>query len=324
VNRRFRFAPTPSRPIHVGSALAALFGWGFARAAEGAFILRVEDIDRARCRPEHERTLLEDLDWLGLDWDEGPGVGGERGPYRQSERMPLYDAAIAELLAAGKAYVCTCSRNDIRRAASAPHLHDLGTGREVPYPGTCRELEAARVLTEGQGGVRLALDRVIAGGAVRWDDMMLGEREEDPRETSGDVLLGRPGQPTYQLAVVVDDIAMGITDIVRGRDLDGSTARQLALRAALGGKPVRHGHHPLIVDEAGRKLSKRDEASPVARLREEGVDPRALVAEVGRAVGVFGGAVRTATAMDFADAVGPWARGERGGERAPWRDGRIG
>lgn len=300
-----------------------MFSWGFARAAEGVFLLRVEDIDRVRCRPEHEATLLEDLEWLGIDWDEGPVVGGAYGPYRQSERLHLYDEATATLVRQGLAYPCTCSRNDIRRAASAPHLHDGLAGGEVPYPGTCRDLPLERPLEGNQGGFRLRLDGAIPLGALRWRDMISGDRREDPRETAGDVLLGRPGQPTYQLAVVVDDIAMGITDIVRGRDLDGSTARQLALRAALGGPPVRHAHHPLIIDANGQKLSKRDEAVPLAVLREMGWEPRAVVALVGRAVGVFGDAVRSASPSDIVDAVAPWAGVGGRADVAPWRDGRV-
>jgi glutamyl-tRNA synthetase len=303
--RRFRFAPTPSRPLHVGSALAALVGWAAARVAGGTFILRIEDIDTTRCRPEHAEGLIADLLWLGLDWDEGPRVGGPFAPYVQSARLADYDAALGRLLAADLVYPCTCSRADIQTARSAPHLDALRGEGEHPYPGTCRAA-GHEGLAEGRGGYRLAIDRCPGGGGRRsWQDAWLGPQAEDLATTCGDVLLGRPGQPTYQLAVVVDDQAMGVTDVVRGRDLLGSTARQLALHAALGhATPPAFGHHPLIVDAAGRKLSKRDEAQPLALLRASGVAPDRVVAAVGRSLGLLDAAVRSAQAADVASALG--------------------
>lgn len=292
--RRFRFAPTPSRALHAGSALAALYGWAACRAAQGHFILRIEDIDRLRCRPEHEATLLDDLAWLGLDWDEPPT--------RQSERMHHYDAALSRL--ADVTYACQCSRADIRQAQSAPHLGIDGEPLEVPYPGTCRH--AHLPLPEQRGGLRLDVDRLGDGAIVAWHDVMLGPQREDVRTTSGDVLLGRAGQPTYQLAVVVDDHLMGVSDVVRGRDLLASTARQILLHRALAGDgapPPRFHHHPLIVDRQGHKLSKRDAAASLRSLRADGVLPDALGAALGRAIGLFEAAVRRATPADWAEAL---------------------
>ncbi len=332
--RRFRFAPTPSRPLHVGSALAALLGWATARLAGGTFILRIEDIDSARCRPEHTAGLLRDLGWLGLDWDEGPDIGGPAGPYLQSGRLADYDTALARLRLAGLIYPCGCSRADIEAARSAPHLDPRAADAERPYPGTCRgtvglastppsgALDALSTgphapLTRGRGGWRLAVDRAPGGPVRRWHDTWLGPHEEDLRATCGDLLLGREGQPTYQLAVVVDDHAMGVTDVVRGRDLLGSTARQLALHAALGHlEAPRYGHHPLIVDAAGRKLSKRDEAAPLAVLREAGVAPERVVAAAGRAICLFSEGVRAARPADVVAALDEVCRADRAPPRA--------
>jgi len=305
--RRFRFAPTPSRELHAGSALAALFGWAAARAAGGRFLLRIEDIDRARCRPEHEARLVEDLAWLGLDWDEPP--------LRQSERILIYDGVLAELVAAGAVFACRCSRADIRQAQSAPHLGLDGEPAETPYPGTCREL-GLPLADDGRGGYRLHVARLGEGAVVAWHDGLRGPAREDVRATSGDFLLGRPGQPTYQLAVVVDDRASGMSDVVRGRDLAGSTARQLLLHRRLGGPEPAFSHHPLLVDGAGHKLSKRDAALSLASLRAAGVDAPTLCAGLGRAIGLFGRGVLRAYPRDWADALASGA--------GPLHDGRYG
>ena len=308
---RFRYAPTPSRWLHLGNALAALLGWGHARARGGAFVLRIEDIDTTRCRPEFEAGALADLAWLGLDWDEGPDVGGPCAPYRQSERLARYDDALAALLAAGRAYPCRCSRADVRAAASAPHLGLGGDPAELPYPGTCRPGpdRPAVALPPDRGGVRLAVADLGDAAIVPWTDGALGPQREDVRATCGDALLGRPGQPTYQLAVVVDDRAMGVTDVVRGRDLLGSTARQILLHGALDAlgpaAPLpRFHHHPLILDDAGHKLSKRDDALALRTWRERGASPAPVIASLGRAVGLFGPSVRAARAQDVSDALG--------------------
>lgn len=308
--RRFRFAPTPSRPLHLGNGLAALLGWGLARAAGARFVLRIEDIDRARCRPEFEASCLADLRWLGLDWDEGPDVGGAFGPYRQSERLDRYDALRDALVARGDAYPCACSRADVRAASSAPHA---GASGEVPYPGTCRPDPAGAASAAAARGAPLAVDRgghrldVTALGddaRVTWVDGLLGVQREDVRASCGDFLLGRPGEPTYQLAVVADDRAMGVTDVVRGRDLIDSTARQLLLHAALArvdglaAPTPRFTHHPLLLDGGGRKLSKRDGDLALAAWREGGAAPASLRAALGRAVGLFSTSVTAASADD--------------------------
>lgn len=312
--RRFRFAPTPSRELHAGSALAAICGWAACRAVAGHFIVRVEDIDRARSRPELEPRLFDDLVWLGLDWDEPPE--------RQSDRLQLYDHALDALVADGRAYPCRCSRADIRAAQSAPHLAVAGEEVEVPYPGTCRG--HAVELPADRGGYRFDVCALGDAAVVDWRDGFIGPQREDVRTTSGDFLLGRAQQPTYQLAVVVDDRLMGITDVVRGRDLLGSTARQILLHRALAGLPgaspaptPTFAHHPLIIDADGRKLSKRDAALSLHALRRDGTDPRTLVARLGRAIGLFDAGVLSATPRDWADAL---ASGDRA---AALHDGRL-
>ncbi len=323
--RRFRYAPTPTRELHVGNGLAALVGWGAARAARGAFVLRVEDIDASRCRPELTDSALADLHWLGVDWDEGPEAGGPCAPYIQSERLARYDSVLEQLRVAGLAYPCRCSRADVRVAMRAPHLHE---GGETPYAGTCRPEGAAAggALAPGRGGYRLDLRAVPGGAVVQVHDAWLGASVEDVRDTCGDFLLGRPGAPTYQLAAVADDIAMGVTDVVRGRDLAGSTARQMLLYRALGHAAPRFAHHPLLVDERGQKLSKRDRAVTLRAMRDDGVAPGGLRARLGAAVGLWGAGTRSATPQDFADAIeafeAPAAALERNGARPPWHDGR--
>lgn len=306
--RRFRFAPTPSRAPHVGNALAALIGWAAARRVGGVFILRIEDIDRTRCKPALEAAWLEDLRWLGVDWDEGPQVGGPHGPYRQSERFERYDALLDDLAGRGLAYPCHCSRADVRAAQSAPHLHQ---GGELPYPGTCRPRRGRalgpsepheRVLSD-RGGYRFDVSGLGPRACVSWVDGWTGPAYEDVRWTCGDFLLGRPGSPSYQLAATADDVAMGITDVVRGRDLLGSSARQVLLWRALGRGRPRFFHHPLMLDSEGRKLSKRDGDALISHQRENGTDPARLRARLGREVGLFSPAVVRAAPADFIDAL---------------------
>ena len=278
-----------------------------ARRAGGDFILRVEDIDRQRCTLALERAALDDLQWLGIDWDEGPDVGGPRGPYRQSERTARYDALLEALSAAGRTYACSCSRADIRRAQRAPHLHQ---GGERPYPGTCRG--AGRHLRADRGGYRLDVHGLGDEAVVRWEDACLGPQREDVRATSGDLLLGRPGAPTYHLAAVADDDAMGITHVVRGRDLAGSTARHVLLHRALAGArggaapPALHyAHHPLLVAADGRKLSKRDGAAALSSLRAAGVSPARLRGALAAAVGWLPPQTRAASMDALLNAATP-------------------
>ena len=271
---RGRYAPSPTGAMHLGNARTALLAWLDARAAGGAFVMRVEDLDRARIVAGAEERLLADLRWLGLDWDEGPdiaGGGGPFAPYRQSERTPLYDDAVERLLAAGAAFPCACSRADVARAATAPHATD---DDEPRYPGTCRRLAAdevaARAAASGRKpSVRFASDAASADPAV--DDFVL--RRAD-------------GVAAYQLAVVVDDIAMRITRVVRGDDLLRSTPRQLALYRALGAPPPAFVHVPLVLSPGGERLAKRTRPPSVASLRERGVAAATIVGALAASAGL--------------------------------------
>jgi glutamyl-tRNA synthetase len=271
---RGRFAPSPTGPLHLGNARTALVSWLAARAAGGRYAMRVEDLDAARVRPGLEARILDELRWLGLDWDEGPDVGGPAAPYRQSERLGGYAAALARLRAAGLVYPCFCSRAEVAAAARAPH----GPSEDGPrYPGTCAGLseEAAR----GRAAARRPSWRFRAApGPVRFEDGVRGPQAVDVAAEVGDFVVARAdGVPAYQLAVVVDDAAMGVTDVVRGDDLLPSTGRQLLLYAALGAAPPRFAHVPLVVGEDGERLAKRHGALSLGELRARGADPRAVV-----------------------------------------------
>ena len=270
---RGRFAPSPTGPLHLGNARSALLSWLAARAAGGAYLVRVEDLDGPRVRPGLEARILEELRWLGLDWDEGPDVGGGRGPYRQSERGGLYAEALSALRAAGLVYPCFCSRAEIALASQAPHASDEGPR----YPGTCRDLGAS-------AGARRAASRApawrlrVEEGPVAFDDGVRGRQAFDVAGTVGDFVVARAdGIPAYQLAVAVDDAAMRITDVVRGDDLLPSTARQLLVYRALGLAVPRFAHVPLVAGPDGERLAKRHGALSLGELRERGADPRAVV-----------------------------------------------
>jgi glutamyl-tRNA synthetase len=270
--RRGRFAPTPSGPLHLGNALTALLAWLQIRSAGGEMVLRVEDLDRPRCKPETTAAVIEEMKWLGLDWDEGPDLGGPCGPYLQSERAAFYEQALDTLRRSGRLYPCFCSRADLLSAASAPH----GLAAEGPaYPGTCRSLtaeERERRRRKKSPSLRFALpDR-----PTRFEDGVAGAVEY-PAGAGGDFIVRRAdGIIGYQLAVVVDDLAMGITDVFRGADLLDSTPRQLALYEALGGRPPRFAHGPLLLGPDGGRLSKRRGAVGLSDLRQAGVRPERL------------------------------------------------
>lgn len=274
---RGRFAPSPTGALHLGSAAAAVLAWASARSGGGRFVLRVEDLDAERMRPGATEQMLDDLRWLGLDWDEGPDVGGPSGPYLQSERGELYRAALELLDARGLAYPCDCSRAEIRRAASAPH-----EGEEGPrYPGTCRERRDRTF--RRPPAQRLA---VPVSARVAIVDRAAGRIEEDVAACSGDFVLVRgDGVFAYQLAVVVDDLAMGITEVVRGVDLLGSAPRQALLATLLGGEPPATTHFPLVVGDDGARLAKRDRGVPIADQRSAGRDPATLVRRIAAAYG---------------------------------------
>ena len=248
-----RFAPSPSGRLHLGNLLCALLVWLSARQAGGKVLLRVEDLDTARCPRRYGEQLERDLQWLGLDWDMGPGKDGGTGPYYQSERTAFYQAALEKLQRMGLVYPCFCTRAELH-AASAPHRED---GQTV-YAGTCRCLTAAEIAEKSRHrrpALRLKVPEEVWG----FQDGHMGWYEENLAADCGDFLLRRSdGMFAYQLAVVADDAAMGVTEVVRGADLLSSTPRQLYLYHLLGLTPPRFRHFPLLLTAEGKRLSKRD------------------------------------------------------------------
>ncbi|MCL5271255.1 MAG: tRNA glutamyl-Q(34) synthetase GluQRS [bacterium] len=304
-----RYAPSPTGDLHLGNLRTALAAWADCRRRGGIFILRIEDLDAPRTIAGAEARLLDDLCWLGMDWDEGPDVGGPAGPYRQSERRAIYGAALAALTATGLTYFCTCSRKVLKEqalragfgrserlvgedadgedaagegtadagpedgAASAPHRPD-----GIVYPGLCRNRPAALQKAHPAGAsVRF---RVDGDPVIEFDDLCLGRRRYDLRSLCGDFIIRRrDGLWAYQLACAVDDALMGVTHVLRGEDLVTSTPRQIALMRALAAATGRgglsdvptYGHLPLVLDETGRRMCKRDGSCSLRALREAGL-----------------------------------------------------
>lgn len=292
---RGRFAPSPTGLLHVGSARTALAAWLSVRSRGGTFVWRVEDLDPPRTVEGTAEAAADDLRWLGLDWDEGPDEGGPHAPYVQSERSGHYEAALDRLAAAGRLFPCRVSRRDLRGLASAPH----GPEGLPPYPSSMRPATLApnwlaRLRNREDAdpsagsGQAAALRFRVHNAPVTFADCVQGKVTERVSETTGDfVLKRRDGLYAYQLAVVVDDLAMGITEVVRGADLLDSTARQIQLIEALGGTVPTYAHLPLVLNADGEKLSKRDDALTLRSLRETGVAPETLVGALAYSLGLL-------------------------------------
>jgi glutamyl-tRNA synthetase len=285
-----RFAPSPSGAMHLGNVRTALLAWLSARSGGGRMVLRVEDLDTGRVVPGAEQNLMDELHWLGLDWDEGPDVGGPCAPYRQSERARLYEQAIARLLQGGQAFLCGCSRADVARAATAPH------GEEGPrYAGTCRDKDPALVQARAAAQGRPPSVRFRGDGRrLPFDDGLHGPVDPLGADGLDDFVIRRAdGTAAYQLAVVVDDAAMGITEVVRGDDLLSSTPRQLALYQALGLAAPCFVHVPLVLSPAGERLAKRTRPRALADLRAAGLPPDAVVGALAASAGLCPAGSRT-------------------------------
>jgi glutamyl/glutaminyl-tRNA synthetase len=269
---RGRIAPSPTGYLHLGHARTFWIAWKRARASAGTLVFRNEDLDFQRSRPEFVRAMIDDLHWLGLDWDEGPDVQGPYLPYAQSQRRSFYVDAWRRLRDGGYIYPCTCSRKDLERALEAPHEDD----DEIPYPGTCRGRLAEARSWDSPAGVSWRF-LVPDGEPVVFQDLYFGPQSFVAGRDFSDFLIWRRDDITsYQLAVVVDDAAMNITEVVRGADLLKSTARQLLLFRTLGWSPPRYFHGPLLRDEHNVRLAKRNLALSLSTLRAQGVDPRSL------------------------------------------------
>jgi len=266
---RGRLAPSPTGLLHLGHART--FWTAACRAAEhhGQLIFRNEDLDPQRCRPEYVQAMIDDLRWLGITWLEGPDCGGPLGPYTQSERRGQYLQAWTTLRDLGMIYPCTCSRKDVAQAAGAPNDSD----DEPLYPGRCRPANSTNAQHPNPKGVNWRF-RIPDGEEIRFFDQNLGEQRMIAGKDFGDFIVWRKDDvPAYQLAVVVDDAAMGITEVVRGADLLKSTARQILLFRALGLPAPNYYHCDLIRDEAGVRLAKRHDALSIRKLRELGWTP---------------------------------------------------
>jgi len=280
---RGRLAPSPTGFLHLGHARTFWIAQQRALAARGTLVLRDEDLDPERSQPHFRQAMLEDLRWLGLRWQEGPDVGGPFGPYTQSERHGLYRDAWRRLLAGGWLYSCRCSRKDLAMAMQAPH-DDEGI-----YPGTCRPATALVGGVETPAGANWRF-RVPDGEAIAFEDGRLGPQRFVAGRDFGDFLVWRrDDHAAYQLAVVVDDAAMRITEVVRGVDLLKSTARQILLARALGVPSPAWYHCDLLVDEQGQRLAKRHDALSLRRLREQEKQPGELLSAFQTALHTSGG-----------------------------------
>ena len=268
-----RLAPSPTGRLHLGHARSFLAAWWASRSAGGRVVLRIEDLDGTRCKPEWVDDARRDLEWLGLDWDE---------ELVQSSDLEPYLAAVERLLREDAAYACTCSRRAILAALSAPHE----SGTELRYPGTCARRYASVEAAEAETGTPAGVRFRVPEGRHTIDDGLRGRFEADPSAECGDfLLLRRDGAVAYQLAVVVDDARQGVTQVVRGDDLLPSAVRQRLLQDALGLPHPEQLHLPLVVDASGRRLSKRDGDLELAEVRARRVDPRRVVAWVAESLG---------------------------------------
>ncbi len=270
---RCRFAPAPSGSIHVGNARSALFSWLYARHHRGVFVLRVEDTDASRVTEEAYQGVLEDLRWLGLDWDEGPDVGGSHGPYRQSERLERYREMSDRLLESGHAYRCWCTAEELEERRKAA----LARGEAPGYDGRCRARPAEEIAAFEAEGRAFAIRFRMPDRESVVQDLVKGEVRWKAGDLSDFVIVRSDGSPVFLLAVSVDDMLMGITHVIRGDDLLASAPRNAAVIEALGGTPPSYAHLPQVLGPDGKPLSKRHGATSVAAFREQGFLPEAMV-----------------------------------------------
>ncbi len=270
---RVRFAPSPTGKLHLGNARTAIFNWLFARHSQGSFVLRIEDTDKERSKPEYEAQLIETLRWLGIDWDEGPNKKGDFGPYRQSERLHIYQEYIQRLLREEKAYYCYCTEEELETERQLC----LKKGLPPRYSGKCRYLtEAQKREYEKQGRQPVIRFKVPEDEVVIFEDLIKGKMRFFSNDIGDFVIVRSNGIPAYNFAVVIDDILMQITHVVRGEDHLSNTASQYLLYKALGFTPPQFAHHSLLLAPDRTKLSKRHGAVSVEEYRKEGFLPQAL------------------------------------------------
>jgi glutamyl-tRNA synthetase len=268
---RVRFAPSPTGYLHIGGARTALFNWLWARRHGGTFVLRIEDTDRERSTQQAVEAIFEGMRWLGLDWDEGPGVGGPHGPYFQTERLELYRAHAERLIRGGKAYACYCTREELDADRARFEAANPKKKHEYKYPGTCRD--------KGYDPSRphVVRFRMPSEGATSWDDLVKGTITVEHHTLRDEVIIRGDGVPLYNFGAVVDDLTMGINLVARGDDHVINTTPQILMYQALGAAAPRFAHLPMILGADGTKLSKRHGATNLISYREMGFLPQALV-----------------------------------------------
>ncbi len=290
-----RLAPSPTGAQHLGNARTYLLAYWSARRAGSRLILRIEDVDSPRIKPWATQQAIDDLAWLGIDWDEGPDVGGPSSPYVQTERIDFYREALERLVHGNRVFPCTCTRKDIEAAGSAPHFAHEGP----VYPGTCATWSPGDALpVEGTfcWRFRAGFER------IEFDDLVLGTQSCVPADDLGAFpVTQKNGLPSYQLAVVVDDAMMGISEVVRGNDLVASTFRQIELYNALGFDVPRFAHVPLVLGSDGRRLAKRHGDTRLSHYREQGISPDKIVAWAAHSAGLLDASVNETLASSIVD-----------------------
>ena len=270
---RVRFAPSPTGSLHVGNVRTVLYNWLFARQKQGSFILRIEDTDVERSQKHYEEELIQGLKWLGLTWDEGVDVGGEYGPYRQSERVEPYVQQAQRLLSEEKAYYCFCSPEALQQERQ----RQLASGQQPRYSGKCEAISHQEAERRRALGEKAALRLKVRGGEIRFEDIVFGPIQVDCSQIGDFILLRSDGSAPYNFAAVVDDVLMKVTHVIRGEGHISNTARQILVYEGLGFKPPQFAHLSTIVGKDGSKLSKRHGAASIAEFRQQGYLPDAMV-----------------------------------------------
>jgi glutamyl-tRNA synthetase len=272
---RVRFAPSPTGELHVGNIRTALFDWAYARHTGGTFIFRIEDTDTERVTPEYIQAAINTLKWLGLDWDEGPEVGGENGPYLQSQRLEIYAEWAAKFLEQGDAYHCYCSSEELEAVREAQRAANVAPG----YNGHCRDLSADQIAAYVAQGRKPVIRMRMPDGSTTFTDLIRGEVTFEHKFVPDFVLARNDGSPLYTLAVAVDDVLMKVTHVLRGEDLLSSTPRQLRVYDAMGVKAEDYplfAHLPFVMGQDNAKLSKRNGETSIAWYRDAGYLPEAI------------------------------------------------
>ena len=271
---KVRFAPSPTGPFHIGGARSALFNWLVAKHTGGTFLVRIEDTDLARSSRESEENIKEAMKWLGLNWDEGIDVGGDNGPYRQTERLDIYKKEVQRLIDEGKAYYCYCTEEELQKERE----EQLAEGKTPVYSGHCRHLTPKQVEEYKKEGRKPVVRLVVPTDKVyAFDDMVRGHVEFQSSGVGDFIIMKSDGIPVYNFAVVIDDALMGVTDVIRAEEHLSNTPRQLAIYEALGYKVPRFGHISLILGSDHKKMSKRHGATSVQAYRDMGYLPDAMV-----------------------------------------------